>query len=135
MFPLQQSAYDRGGSYTIATYTNYVNAVGARRVTAIPGQMLVLDTGSAHPVQILLVASNANGIPTTEENDKSLVVLVRYGHFEASFGGDLSGANTGSVDPDPSDPPPPPPPPRPSGNTCPRDGLSRNPECSRNHRR
>ena len=52
-------------------------------------------------MQILFVASNANGIPTTDENDKSLVALVRFGHFEAVFGGDLSGASTGIVDPDP----------------------------------
>ena len=57
--------------------------------------MITLDAGSAHPVQILFIASNANGITTTDENDKSLVALVRYGHFEAVFGGDLSGASTG----------------------------------------
>jgi hypothetical protein len=102
-FPLQQFAYDRGGSYTTATYTAYVNAVGAKRRTATPGMMITLDAASARPVQILFVASNANGISTTDENDRSLVALVRCGEFEAVFGG-LSGASTGSADPDPSDP-------------------------------
>src|SRR5262245_38261239 len=45
-FPLQQFAYDRGGSYTTATYNNYVTAVGTRRRTATPGMMLMLDAGS-----------------------------------------------------------------------------------------
>ena len=49
--------------------------------------MLTLDAGSAQPVQILFVASNANGITNSDENDKSLVALVRYGNFEAVFGG------------------------------------------------
>src|SRR4029453_9440245 len=71
----------------------------------------------------LFVASNANGVSTTDENDKSLVALVRFGNFEAEFGGDLSGSNTGVADPDPTDPvspPSPPPAPPPSGNTCSR---------------
>src|SRR5437868_12988516 len=33
-FPLQKAAYDRGGSYTTATFTSYVNAVGVKRATA-----------------------------------------------------------------------------------------------------
>ena len=120
-FPLQQFAYDRGGSYTTATYTNYVNSVGARRRTATPGMMLTLDAGTANPVQILFIASNANGITTNDENDKSLVALVRFGNFEAVFGGDLSGASGGTVDPDPSEPPPTQPiPPAGGGNTCSR---------------
>jgi beta-lactamase superfamily II metal-dependent hydrolase len=36
-FPLQQFAYDCGESYTTATYTAYVNAVGTKRRTATPG--------------------------------------------------------------------------------------------------
>ncbi len=42
--------------------------------------------------------------PDDRENDLSLVALVRFGHFEAVFGGDLSGASTGTVDPDPARP-------------------------------
>jgi hypothetical protein len=38
MFPLQIAAYDRGGSYTTATYSNYAAAVVGKRVTALKGQ-------------------------------------------------------------------------------------------------
>jgi beta-lactamase superfamily II metal-dependent hydrolase len=120
LFPLTKKAYDRGGSYTTTAYNSYVTAVGAKRATATPGMMITLDSTALQQVQILFVASNANGIPTTDENDRSLVTLVRFGHFEAEFGGDLSGANTGVADPDPNDPSPTPPPPPPGGNTCSR---------------
>src|SRR4029077_20709649 len=52
MFPLQKAAYDRGGNYTTATYASYVNAVGAKRQTAVKGQAITLDAGSANPVTI-----------------------------------------------------------------------------------
>ena len=121
MFPLQKKAYDRGQSYTTATYSAYVSAVGAKRTTATPGMILTLDAASATPVQILFVASNANGIANSDENDKSLVALVRFGEFDAVFAGDLGGANTGVTDPDPSEPQVPTQPQiptQPSGGTC-----------------
>lgn len=99
-FPLQKAAYDRGGSYTTATYTNYVNAVGAKRTTAQKGQTLVLDQGNGTPVTITFAALNGNGISTTDENDQSLVSVVRFGQFDAVFGGDLSGGSGGPVDPE-----------------------------------
>src|SRR3954469_3976874 len=72
-FPLQKAAYDRGGSYTTATFTSYVNAVGAKRVTAQKGQTITLDQGSLTPVKITFLALNGNGISTSDENDLSLV--------------------------------------------------------------
>jgi beta-lactamase superfamily II metal-dependent hydrolase len=108
MFPLQKAAYDRGGSYTTATYTAYVNAVGSKRATAIKGQTITLDAASASPVTITFAALNGNGINTTDENDLSLVSVVRFGQFDAVFGGDLSGSGTGTVDHDPADSPNPP---------------------------
>jgi beta-lactamase superfamily II metal-dependent hydrolase len=102
LFPLQRAAYDRGGSYSTATYANYVNAVGAKRLTALKGQTITLDAASATPVRITFIALNGNGIGSNDENDLSIVSLVRFGQFEAEFGGDLSGAGTGTVDPDPN---------------------------------
>src|SRR6478752_2644251 len=51
-FPLQKAAYDRGGSYSTATFHNYVSAVGAKRITAQKGQTITLDAGSLTPVTI-----------------------------------------------------------------------------------
>lgn len=90
-FPLEKQALDRGGKYYTATYQKYVGAVGAKRTTAELGKVITLDSGTSSPVTIRMVAVNANGISTTNENDLSLVALVRFGQFEAIIGGDLSG--------------------------------------------
>lgn len=64
MFPLQHAAYDRGGSYTTATYNSYVGAVGTKRVTATVGGTITLDAGSSTPVTIRFIALNATGVAT-----------------------------------------------------------------------
>lgn len=90
-FPLMTAAFDRGGSYNSATYRRYVTAAGSKRRTATVGQMLTLDAGSANPVSIQFAALGGAGVPTTNENDLSLVALVRFGAFDAEIAGDLSG--------------------------------------------
>ena len=95
-FPLQGDALDRGGSYTTTTYTNYVAAVGTHRKTATSSTVITLDEDQPDPVTISIVALNGNGVSTTNENDLSIVAVVRYGHFRAELGGDLSGFDTGS---------------------------------------
>jgi len=73
-----------------------------------------LNAGSANPVTITAVALKGKGLSTTDENDLSLVSVVRFGRFDAEFGQDLSGLGTGTADGDPVDPsaPNPNPPPR-----------------------
>ena len=97
IFPLRKAAYDRGGRAASSTYTAYVAAVGAKRATAHKGQTLTLDAGSANPVTITFVALNGNGQPTATEANRSLVSLVRFGRFDAVFGGDLGSAITARV--------------------------------------
>jgi competence protein ComEC len=72
LLPLTGFAYDRGGSYTTATYQNYVATVGDKRRTATAGASIVLDAQSATPVMLRFVAMNGNGLPTSDENDLSL---------------------------------------------------------------
>ena len=72
-----------------------MKAVGAKRKTASPGQKITLDSATANPVKIEFVAVNGNGIETTNENDLSLVAVIRFGKFDAVMGGDLSGFDTG----------------------------------------
>jgi beta-lactamase superfamily II metal-dependent hydrolase len=93
-FPLRKAAYDRGESYSSPQYTKYIGTIGNLRRTAIPGTKLDLDAGSGNPVRIEFIASNANAISSNDENDKSLVCVVRSGQFDAVIGGDLSGYNT-----------------------------------------
>lgn len=95
-FPLQKFAYDRGGTYPQTaqpggTFYKYKRAVGNKRKTASLGLTITLDANTASPVKISFVALNGNGIPTQNENDRSLVAVVTFGKFNAVIGGDLSG--------------------------------------------
>ena len=97
-FPLLNDAFDRGGSYPAATYTNYVSSVGNHRKTATVGETLILDKNSPNPVVITVFAVNGQSshgtVQTSNENDLSLAVLVSFGSFKEEIGGDLSGDNT-----------------------------------------
>ncbi|HEY2954152.1 MAG TPA: hypothetical protein VGK89_02745 [Candidatus Eisenbacteria bacterium] len=91
------AGYDRGSSYSSASYTNYVNTLGAKRQTIAKGQTITLDAGSANPVVIKCVDLNGAGVysPTgSDENAKSVVMLVTYGSFNEVIGGDLTGSTT-----------------------------------------
>jgi competence protein ComEC len=88
---LRKHAYDRGGSYRSATYRKYEKVIGEKRRTAVPGNKIELGD-----VTVEFVAANATikegPIITTEnENDLSVVCVVRYGSLDIVMGGDLSG--------------------------------------------
>src|SRR5512138_2932042 len=89
--PLQKAAYDRGDTFPSTVYKRYAAAVGNKRKTASPGDSVILDKGTAHPVIIRFIASNGDGIRTRNENDLSLVALVSFGALDIVMGGDLSG--------------------------------------------
>jgi beta-lactamase superfamily II metal-dependent hydrolase len=96
---LNVAAWDRGLSYSSATYTNYVNAVGTKRRTMVQNQVVQLDSLSANPVYLKCVGVNGAGVYSpsgSDENAKSLVVKVSYGAFDEVIGGDLTG--DGSLD-------------------------------------
>jgi beta-lactamase superfamily II metal-dependent hydrolase len=89
------AGYDRGYSYSSASYTAYVNTLGAKRVTMTKGQTITLDAGAAYPVVIKCVDLNGAGVYSpsgSDENAKSMVMLVTYGNFNEVIGGDLTGS-------------------------------------------
>lgn len=90
-FPVTKTAYDRGGSYRSSAFDRYTSVIGSHRQTATPNTKIVLDSSSANPVEIDIVALNGNGIETINENDLSVVAVVHFGAFKAEIGGDLSG--------------------------------------------
>ena len=95
------AGYDRGYSYSSATYTNYVNTLGAKRQTMAANQVVTLDAGAANPVTIKCVNLNGAGVysPTgDDENAKSMVMKVTYGAFDEVIGGDLTGDAAGGKD-------------------------------------
>ncbi len=93
------AVYDRGWSYTTATYTTYATLVAAKRVTATDLQVIDLGDG----VTATVVAINGNGQlapPFTDgsndENDFCLGLHVQAGDFDYFQAGDLSGINDSS---------------------------------------
>lgn len=82
------TVYDRGGSYSSNAFNEYRNRFGTRRRTATLGQVLMLCS----QVRLEVVAVNANGVSTSDENARSVVVKVSYGAFDALIGGDLTGS-------------------------------------------
>jgi beta-lactamase superfamily II metal-dependent hydrolase len=95
------TGYDRGYSYSSATYTAYVNTLGAKRTTVAKGQTITLDAGSPNPVTITCVDLNGAGVYSvngSDENAKSAVFKVSYGAFDESIGGDLTGSTASGND-------------------------------------
>lgn len=95
------TGYDRGFSYSSATYTTYVNTLGAKRQTMAANQTVTLDAGAANPVVIRCVNLNGAGVysPTgSDENAKSMVMKVSYGAFDEVVGGDLTGDGATDVE-------------------------------------
>lgn len=88
------AGYDRGMSYSSGTYTAYVNTLGAKRQTMAKNQVITLDAGSANPVTIQCIDLNGAGVYSpsgSDENAKSVCLLVSYGSFQEEISGDLTG--------------------------------------------
>lgn len=93
------AVYDRGWSYTTATYNTYATLVAAKRVTATDLQVIDLGDG----VTATVVALNGNGVlappflsSSNDENDFCLALHVQAGDFDYFQAGDLSGINNSS---------------------------------------
>ncbi|MBS4016167.1 MAG: hypothetical protein KGZ86_07040 [Candidatus Latescibacteria bacterium] len=87
--------YDRGDTYTTATFLAYKAAVGLKRKTVTLGETLDLGGGAF----MFCVARNGkvmNGdsvLPTSGENYRSLAWVLEYGLFRFFTAGDLVGYN------------------------------------------
>ena len=97
------AGYDRGYSYSSASYDSYVATLGAKRMTVAKGQTFTFDAGSPNPVTITCVDLNGAGVYSvsgSDENSKSAVFRVSYGGFVEVIGGDLTGsvANNNDVE-------------------------------------
>ncbi|MDY0109541.1 MAG: MBL fold metallo-hydrolase [Candidatus Krumholzibacteria bacterium] len=90
--------WDRGWSYTTATYQNYAAAVAADRQTLTAGQVLDLGAG----VTATVLALNGNGVLSppfsnaNRENEYSVALLIECGSFDYFQAGDITGVNDGS---------------------------------------
>ncbi|MFE8604883.1 lamin tail domain-containing protein [Archangium violaceum] len=80
------AVYDHGGTYNSSAYDEYVSHFSGRRNTVNRGQSFSL----CGQVTLTVVATNGNGVSSTDENTKSVTVKISYGAFDALVGGDLT---------------------------------------------
>lgn len=98
--PINLASYDRGGTYSSQTFTQYVNAVGARRATMTLNQQIDLGGGCLLTCIAVNGATNQGNVSPTGENDRSIALVLRYGTFDYLITSDLTGggSSTGDVE-------------------------------------
>lgn len=93
---IRTMGYDRGETYSSASFVNYINILRDKRRTLTKGQTVTLDGESASPVRITCVNLNGAGVYSTltgmDENPLSAVFKITYGAFDEVIGGDLTGS-------------------------------------------
>jgi hypothetical protein len=55
-----------------------LKTIGSKREPAVEGMVITLDEKSSNPVTVRIAALNGNGISTTNENDLSVVAVVKF---------------------------------------------------------
>lgn len=94
------AVYDRGWTYTTATYNSYAATVASKRQTAVDGQVIDLGDG----VTCTVIALNGNGVSaspynsSSHENEYCLALLVECGDFDFLVAGDLTGGYSSELD-------------------------------------
>jgi beta-lactamase superfamily II metal-dependent hydrolase len=96
--PINVASYDRAGAYSSQAFTQYVNAVGTKRTTINLNQQI--DLGGGCVVTCVAVDGRTlhGGISPTDENARSIALVVRFGTFDYFIASDLTGGGLGTVD-------------------------------------
>jgi competence protein ComEC len=96
--PINLASYDRGGSYSSQTYTAYVNAVGAKRATITLNQQIDLGGGCVLTCLAVNGTTNHGNVTPSDENARSIALVLRYGTFDYLIASDLTGGGSSTSD-------------------------------------
>ncbi|HEY0322356.1 MAG TPA: lamin tail domain-containing protein [Pyrinomonadaceae bacterium] len=96
--PINLASYDRGGSYSSQTFTDYVNAVGAKRTTITLNQKIDLGGGCILTCLAVNGQTNHGNVTMTGENDRSIALVLRFGTFDYFIASDLTGGGSSTPD-------------------------------------
>jgi beta-lactamase superfamily II metal-dependent hydrolase len=96
--PINLASYDRGSTYSSQTFTDYVNAVGARRTTITLNQQIDLGGGCILTCIAVNGTTNHGNVTPTGENDRSIALILRYGTFDYLIASDLTGGGSSTAD-------------------------------------
>lgn len=91
-FPEVVRSFDSGATFATSEYDEYDAAAGARRETVTASR--ILDLGPSIQVEVLHAYTGS-----ANENDNSVVVVVRHGGLTFLFGGDCEEACESELDP------------------------------------
>ena len=103
-YPVTEQVIDRGGLHRTQTFRAYKAAVGRQRKKARVGRLITLKSPSGGDVTVEIVAANGKSksgkisVPGSNQNDRGVVAVLRSGSFDATFGGDIGGTNSGAKD-------------------------------------
>lgn len=95
---LNIASYDRGGSYSSQAYTDYTTAVGAKRSTITLNQQIDLGGGCKLTCVAVNGTTNHGNVTPTDENDRSVALVLRFGTFDYFIASDMSGGGSGTAD-------------------------------------
>jgi beta-lactamase superfamily II metal-dependent hydrolase len=95
---LNLAAYDRGGSYSSQAFTHYTTAVGAKRSTITVNQQIDLGGGCVLTCVAVNGATPNGSVTPTDENARSVALVLRYGAFDYFIASDLSGGGSSTAD-------------------------------------
>lgn len=95
---LNIASYDRGGSYSSQTYTDYVTAVGTKRATITLNQQIDLGGGCTLTCIAVNGTTNHGNVTPSDENARSIALVLRYGTFDYLIASDLTGGGSSTSD-------------------------------------
>jgi beta-lactamase superfamily II metal-dependent hydrolase len=96
--PINLASYDRGGTYSSQTFTDYVNAVGAKRTTMTLNQQIDLGGGCVLTCLAVNGTTNHGNVSPSDENARSIALVLRYGTFDYLITSDLTGGGSSTSD-------------------------------------
>src|SRR5215213_4132789 len=91
---LNLASYDRGGTYSSQTFTDYLTAVGAKRSTITLNQQIDLGGGCVLTCIAVNGTTNHGNVTPSDENARSIALVLRYGTFDYLITSDLSGGGS-----------------------------------------
>lgn len=91
------TSYDRGGTYSTQAFTEYLAAVGANRSTIALNQQIDLGGGVILTCIAVDGQTNHGTVGSSDENDRSIALVLRYGTFDYLIASDSTGGGSSTA--------------------------------------
>lgn len=95
---LNLASYDRAGDYSSQAFNQYLSAVGTKRTTINLGQQIDLGGGCVITCIAVNGQTSHGTVTPTDENDRSIALVLRFGTFDYFIASDLTGGGSSTAD-------------------------------------